>query len=224
VVFWRRLTTVTAGSVAGAVAYAAVVRPWTLHWGCTDDELRRALPGDDLVPDPLAVVTRSVSIAAPAAAVWPWIAQIGAGSLGRAGWYSYDRFDNAGVPSARSILPGVTAPAVGDTLVPDPAFAWTVRSIEPGRHLVLELRAGDSRFRGHVSWALVLEADGEGRTRLVERSWWDMRPRVVGRLASLLFEPVDFLMMRRHLLNVRERATRTVGSLIVRPALGRATS
>jgi hypothetical protein len=84
--------------------------------------------------------------------------------------------------------------------------------VEPDHHLVLELSSGDRRFSAHVSWALVLKPDGDGETRLVERSWWDMRPRFVGRPASLLFEPVDFLMMRRHLLNVRDRATRTAGA------------
>jgi hypothetical protein len=110
------------------------------------------------------------------------------------------------VGSATTLLPDVPAPAVGDALVADPAFAWTVQAVQPGRSLVLELRAGDRRLHAHVSWALVVEPIAGGRTRLIERSWWDMRPRWLGRPLSALFEPIDFLMMRRHHLNVKQRA------------------
>src|SRR5688572_16107430 len=46
----------------GALApwvYMLVARPWLMRWGATDAEVRRALPGDDLVPEPAAQSTRA---------------------------------------------------------------------------------------------------------------------------------------------------------------------
>jgi hypothetical protein len=70
-----------------ALLYSRGIRPWQLRWGATDEELARALPGDDLVARPTFNATRAVSIAAPPALVWPWLVQVG---VTRAGWYSYD--------------------------------------------------------------------------------------------------------------------------------------
>lgn len=162
-----RLAPVLLGTALALVG-AVRARRWMASWGSTLDETTRRLPGDDLVPDPLMCVTRSISIEAPASEVWPWIAQIGSSQLGRAGWYSYDRLDNDGVPSADHLLTEVPEPVVGDRLVPDPV-------------------------------------DDE-RCRLVERSWWDIRPRWAGAAFSLVFEPVDLVMMRKHLLTMRDRA------------------
>jgi hypothetical protein len=60
------------------------------------------LTGDEIVLKPHFVATRAVTIDAPAAEVWRWIVQIGSA---RAGWYSLDWIDNAGVPSTQEILP-----------------------------------------------------------------------------------------------------------------------
>jgi hypothetical protein len=64
--------------------------------GATDQEVRRAMPGDQLIPD-AASTTRAITITAPPEQVWPWLVQLG---YGRAGWYSYDWIDNDGHPSA----------------------------------------------------------------------------------------------------------------------------
>jgi proline iminopeptidase len=44
----------------------------------------------------------AVTIEAPPEQVWPWLAQMG---YDRAGWYSWDRLDNGGRPSADRIHP-----------------------------------------------------------------------------------------------------------------------
>jgi hypothetical protein len=46
-----------------------------LRWLATDDELKAALPGDELVPAADLTATRGVMARAPADAVRPWIAQ-----------------------------------------------------------------------------------------------------------------------------------------------------
>ena len=67
--------------------YALVIRPWQIRRGATDAEVRRSLPGDDLVPDPKCGYTQAVTIKTSASEIWPWLVQIG---YKRAGWYSHD--------------------------------------------------------------------------------------------------------------------------------------
>jgi hypothetical protein len=67
------------------------LRPWFLHWGATNEEIKKALPGDELCPEAASMATRAVTIHAPAEEVWPWIAQIG---QDRGGFYSYSWLEN----------------------------------------------------------------------------------------------------------------------------------
>ena len=85
------------------VLYALWVRPRLLTWGATAEEVATIYPGDELVPDADgSVFTMATTLPAPPDKVWPWLVQMG---FGRAGWYSWDRLDNAGNPSADRIVP-----------------------------------------------------------------------------------------------------------------------
>ncbi len=75
------------GAGTMAVTYALVLRPWHRRWGATEEEANRALPGDELVPDPKFHATHAITIEAPPAEVWPWLVQMG---QGRGGLYSYE--------------------------------------------------------------------------------------------------------------------------------------
>jgi len=75
----------------GVAAGAAVARGWQLEWGATTDEVGATLTGDAVLGRPDLVVTRAINIDAEAAAVWPWIAQMG---QSRGGLYSYDVLEN----------------------------------------------------------------------------------------------------------------------------------
>ena len=158
---------IVAWSIAGAAlvaigVYVRFVRPWTMRWGATDDEVARAMPGDGVVDRADYVATRGITIHAPPEDVWPWLVQIGSG---RAGWYSYDRLDNGGVPSASDILPEYQSIAV-DQLVPmvpgDEIGVW-VKEIEPGHRVLWWDR------KGEYSWEWVLDEMSPGVTRLVSR-------------------------------------------------------
>ena len=83
--------------------YLRFIRPWQLRWGATDEEVARAMPGDDVVKHPTFNATRAVTIQARPEQIWPWLVQIGV--TPRAGWYSYDWLDNLGIPSAERIVP-----------------------------------------------------------------------------------------------------------------------
>jgi hypothetical protein len=130
------------------------------------EERRRTMPGDSIVSAPMATLTNAITIGAPPERVWPWILQLGAG---RAGWYSYDRIDNGGAPSARRLLPECQHVVPGDVLpaVPGATDAFVVASIERPRDLVLTVPGAGGGSR--VSWAYLLERQDRDRTRLTVR-------------------------------------------------------
>lgn len=197
-------------AAVGAVAYLRWVRPWHLAWGATEDERRRAMPGDAEVADPQLDATRAISIAAPPAAVWPWLLQMG---YRRAGFYSY-RFDNAWVPSPWGIVPELLHLEVGDMMPTGPGQGFTVKEMKPQRSLLLAIEEEAIR----VSSSIVLEEPGETGTRMIGR----LRVRFGRGLPlfpyRLLFDLGDFIMMRKMFLGIKERAEILAGSASRSPA------
>ena len=193
----RRAATV--GSLA-PWAYLLVIRPWHLRWGATEDETRRSLPGDELVPHPVWESTRAVSIRAPASEIWPWLVQMG---QGRGGLYTYDWLENlAGldIHSTDRIVPELQHLEVGDSVGFSAEGEPTVAAIEPSRLLALHISS-------NFSWAFVLEELDERTTRLILRSRIDAKPRQLFALAySLVVELPHFIMERKMLLGIKERA------------------
>lgn len=179
-------------------------RRWQVRWGATDDEVVRPMPGDDLVPRPWFRATRAISIDAPPSAVWPWIVQMG--GYTRAGWYSIDRIDNAGRPSADRIVPELQHLAVGDVMptMPD-GTGFRVEAVEPERSLVLAIRLPG----GVVSSVFVLEDRPPRGTRLVTRLRFAVRPSPLALAWAAAMDAGDFVMFRRTLLGIRERAERS---------------
>ena len=79
----RLLVTLGLLAAVGA-AYARWLRQPVLTWGATDEEAAGRLPGDDLLEAADGVATRAIDVDAPAAAVWPWLAQMGPAPRGGA--------------------------------------------------------------------------------------------------------------------------------------------
>jgi hypothetical protein len=184
---------------------APLMRRRHLRWGATDAEVAAAMPGDELVPHPSFNATRAITIDAPPEAIWPWIVQIG---FERAGFYSYDLFDNAARPSADRILPDCQHPIVGDW-VPmakqvNETTAFKIRAFEPNHWMLWA--------KPHSSWAWTLTRLADGRTRLVTRlkDAYDWKRTPLNALLSvILFELGDFPMMRKQLLGIKSRAERS---------------
>jgi hypothetical protein len=185
-------------------AFAPLYRRRHLRWGATDAEVARAMPGHELVSEPSFNATRAITIDAPPEAVWPWLVQIG---YGRAGFYSYDLFDNAARPSAEHILPGHQQPKVGDW-VPmaskvNETTAFKIKALEPNRSMLWA--------KPHSTWAWKLVPFDGGRTRLIarlkDRYEWRTSPGKA-LLTLILFEFGDFPMMRKLLVGVKRRAER----------------
>jgi hypothetical protein len=165
--------------------------------------------------------TRAVTIAAPAADVWPWLVQMGFGS---AGWYSYDWMervigagDFAEGGSARSVLPHFQKLAIGDSVPLSAEGGLTAAVVNPPRALVLRMamnvlssapaRDGD-RVVLDWTWAFVLIPVGASSSRLLARVRADYRPWAIGLLLPTLLEPVHLLMERAMLRGIRRRAER----------------
>ena len=187
----------TAASL-GAAAYIKWVRPHELTWGATPEEVDRSLPGDDLVVRPTFNATRAISIQAPPERIWPWLIQVG---LGRAGWYSYDLLDNLGHRSSRRIVPELQHIGPGDIVPMGPGEGQgiPVQALDPPRTMIWG-RGGDS------SWVWRLDARPDGSTRLITRIRSRIRPTPTSVFFNILFEVADFWMLRKMLLNLRERA------------------
>jgi hypothetical protein len=130
-------------------------------------EERRALPGDSLISEPMAVWMHCITIASPRTNVWQWVAQLGAD---RAGWYSYDFLDNGRRPSATKILPQYQDVEVGQIFpaLPGVTDAFVVTEVDPGRSLVLTVPGqGETP---NVTWVFLLEDEDKSSTRLLVRA------------------------------------------------------
>jgi uncharacterized protein YndB with AHSA1/START domain len=231
---FRRLIGVAVVVGAGVAGYRLVVEPWRRAWGAPPNERSKPLAGDDVVADGITAETRGITIAAPPEAVWRWLVQMG---YGRAGWYSYDQID-MNRPSSTRILEEHQQLGVGEVVPTHPAGGFVVKALEPERHLVLYIDTDIVRQQAQdaadadptpanvkmagafmegaqptdfaASWAFVLEDAGDGRTRLIER----MRVRFGEsdkpwiRFSMPLMGFGVFLMMRKQLLGIRDRAER----------------
>lgn len=170
-------------------------------WGATADERAAAIVGDDLVPDARLSCTRSIDLAASPADVFPWLVQMG---FGRAGWYSYDWIDNLGRPSATEIHPEWQHVEQGDT-IPGGPIEFDVAVLDRPTALVLRTPQ-TGRILRQIDFTLAYELRPTATgTRLVSR----VRCRVdtpLGRLFErLVLGPGDGFMVRRQLLNLRDR-------------------
>jgi hypothetical protein len=205
-----------AGAAAIVTGYIRFVRPRTLTWGATPEEVSSPLPGDDLVRGQY-VTTHAITIARPAALVWPWLVQMG---YQRGGWYSYDWLERAaGIGdfadggSARRILPDLQSLVPGDSVGLSPNGGFTVVGLEPERSLVLHipmdpLTGGPASNRSRVvldwTWAFVLQPTEHG-CRLIIRVRGDVRPRWLAFTFPLL-DPVHLVMERKMLQTIQQRA------------------
>lgn len=201
--------------VLGTTVVAPVLRRWYNRWGATDAELAAAMPGDDLVAQPMLGYTRAITILAESAAVWPWLAQVG---QGRGGLYSFDGLENLArcdIHSADRILPEHQSLAPGDLIRLGPSGypCFRVADVAAPHRLVLvgadpapphdPATAGSPG--GIATWQWQLRPGPRpGTTRLVVRQRLAY-PRSLSVLWHVV-EPVAFVMERQMLRGIKQRA------------------
>jgi len=186
-----------------AVVYWFPIRRWMGRWGATTPDLTRVMAGDGLIGEPTYSGTMAVTVNARPEHIWPWLVQMG---YQRGGLYSYDWLDRVfgylDRPSATRILPEFQHLAAGDAIPLGWGPSWPVAVADPNRALVL-----DMRNIGGIDWVwqFGLYTVDETRTRLVSRS--RVRARTVwASLFTCAIEPAGFVMTRRMLLGLKQRA------------------
>ena len=188
-------------AAVAVVTYLRFIRPWQLRWGATDEEVARAMPGDDVVKSPTFNATRGVTVQARPEEIWPWLLQMG---VTRAGWYSYDLLDNLGKPSAERIIPELQHVVVGDVIPmsPDGKQGLRVKDFEANQWMLWWDNKGDS------TWYWGLSPLDESQTRLITRVRTQYHWLSLAILFSLLVEFTDIVMMRKCMLGIKQRAER----------------
>ena len=193
-------------AVGVAALYRGRLRPWMYRWGATDDEITAKLPGDELVATNTPTTTRAVTIDAPIADVWPWLAQIGED---RAGFYSYswlERLVGAHIHNANTVHPQWQYIGVGDTVWLARRYGESARqvvaAVEPNSHLLLMSSDDFERMQRGVmasgAWGFYLLEQG-GWTRLVVRGSG-------GAVGRAWFDIPHFVMEQKMMRGIRHRA------------------
>src|SRR5262249_39516955 len=166
--YWRVI-----GPFSRAMRHA-LFRLYRDELGAAPQKDSQPLPSDDVLPAAREQITHSVFIEAPPARVWPWLVQMG---CRRGGWYSWDRLDNAGVPSADRIIPELQHIAVGDLLPATPKGddGFAVLRVDPERELTLgspNLLPGGKSWDApyDATWSFDLEPVGPDATHLIVRT------------------------------------------------------
>ncbi|HMD90056.1 MAG TPA: hypothetical protein VKF38_12920 [Anaerolineaceae bacterium] len=186
------------------LAYWLWARPYQLHWGATQAEIARAMPGDELDPNPTFLATRAITIQGSPQEIWPWLVQMG---YNRAGYYGYDIIENlgssTGLASAENIVPDYQHFVVGDPVPISPEAQEVFYAIQPEQYLIW---AGTSDTNpGGFTWALYpLDAT---HTRLVSRIRWSQHSISQPAAFSLdmFTEFTDHLAVRKILQGVKGR-------------------
>jgi hypothetical protein len=200
-------------------SYWLFIRPWMLRWGMPEGEAPAPLPGDALVEHPMLETTRAITIQAPVEKVWPWLVQIG---FRRGGFYSYDALENLmglHIRSTRMIRPEWQTLAVGDVVPLAETTPMMVEVLEPNRALVLHITMDPFTARPvdrrqvdvntpyiHWTWAFILQRLSSSRSRLTIRTRANYQPEWLKPLVWFILDPVHFVMERKMLIGIKERA------------------
>jgi hypothetical protein len=159
------------------------------RWGVSDSEVMRSYPCDEFAATPAVRAWRGVSVAAPAEAVWPWVAQV------RLAPYSYDWIDNRGRRSPRE-LAGLAEPRTGESFTAVGGRSLgRILSVDTGKQLTGAIMGA------YMSYVLVPEDDDA--TRLLLKVVME-----TSRLRAFGLTLGDLIMARRQLLNLKRLAER----------------
>jgi hypothetical protein len=207
--FGRILGSLVITIAAFVAVYLLMVRPWHREWGATGTEIRQAMPGDEVVANPNLLTTRAVTINAKPEEIWPWLVQMG---YKRGGLYSYDWLDRmAGIldrPSADQILPEFQDLKPGDDIPMGAGPGWPVKSMDPNRSMVLDIRQPGV----HITWSWGLFPVDSDSTRLVLRVRSQMKIKPLQAPLFALLDPAEFVMVRKMLAGIKQRVEGTVGT------------
>ena len=149
------------------------------------------------------LLTRAISVRAPAELTWRWLCQVAVAP------YSYDWIDNRGRRSPETLTPGADQLELGQTM----AVVFRLTSFDDGHQWTAITTPRGQRLFGPVAMTYAAEPDGPD-SRIVCR----IAVAAGGPLARVRAHALawgDLVMMRRQFLNLKALAERdaTVCSL-----------
>ncbi len=204
----KMLTWSLAAAGAAGVAYGLVVRPWHRRWGAEPIDIKRPMPGDDIVSQANHVANRAITVHAKPADIWPWLVRVGQRDGAE---HIYARIQNIigyiEGPGADDVLPERQRLNEGDILSVGAAGDLRIAEMQKERALVLVPQSVDQKATGDTaSWSIMLNQFAPEKTRLVYRARLKLgwSPREL--LYRMVTEPAAFLMFRKWFLSVKERA------------------
>jgi hypothetical protein len=166
-------------------------------WGATDDDLRRPLPCDRVLPDAELVVHRAVDVAAPPELVFRWLCQL------RAAPYSYDLLDNLGRRSPRTLTPGLEQLERGQKFM----MIYELVDFEPGRHITVRSKAFPWMIGTQAVTYQVQPRPGGG-SRLVANRRVKPPKGVFWPMVNFNLPVIDLIMTRKQLRTLKKLAER----------------
>jgi len=195
---------------AGAAVYVEWFQPWFRRWGATDTEVKEPWAADAFVQPGVVRHTRAITIDAPVASVWAWLAQIG---QDQAGFYSYTALENlvgARMRNVNELHPEWAQRVAGDTVWLADPDRWgeigrqVLLAVEPERAFVMVSPTEYERVRsgGLASgyWGFRLDPlDGGTRTRLLTRASG-------GAVGTPVFDVLHFVMEQAMMRGLKRRA------------------
>ena len=167
------------------------------EWNSTLEERERVYACDTVLPDHNDAYFRALTVSATPSTVFRWLCQM------RVAPYSYDWIDNRGRRSPRELSDGV------EILEPGQRFmsVFGLVSFEQDAHLTLEL-ASPGRFPPLAISYCVLDS-GDATSRLVVKLVVQYGPGLFDRVTRLSLPTLDWIMMRKQLLNMKALAEAT---------------
>lgn len=187
------------GLIALLVLLVVLLTPWMDRWHSDEEERNMNLQGDDLLPNPLRITNRAVTINADPEKIYPWILQMGAD---KAGMYSYTWLENlVGCKMAKveELKPEWQILNEGDLMhmcagdfAPPP---YIVARVLPNEAVIFGHKTGE---KWEETWQFVLLPKPDGTTRLVTRTSTNMTGG-----AWEVIRPISFVMERKMLLTIK---------------------
>jgi hypothetical protein len=207
---------------ASAIAFALLtpfLRFQRVKWGATKAELKRSLPGDELMPHAKWQYTNAITIDASVADVWKWLVQMG---QGRGGFYSYQSLENmvgCDIHNAVCILPQFQTLNVGEEIKLHPQGpGYPVAIVERERVIVLyaDTRSGNSpvpisnkpgNYFASI-WIFFIEKIDAQKTRFITRFKSDYSKGFKNSIfyGTCLVEPVSTVMQKKMLKGIKQWA------------------
>ncbi len=192
------------------------IGPMIPTWGSTPEEVARALPADELVPQPSLIWNHALTIHAPADRVYPWLVQIGDS---RAAFYSITFIENAFCATsgacryvnANRIHPEWQNPPKGvQGVIVD---YMVIQDYQPGQYVLV---TATGKVPLIWTWLWYVQPVDANTSRLIVRHRVAFPPGAPQGVIHVVFA-AGFLMERAMMLGIQARAQGRVPSPVEEP-------